>query len=52
LAAASREVYRDIVQYLLGKGADPHLDAPDWAKPLSLAEHRGHADVAELLRNV
>jgi ankyrin repeat protein len=50
LAAASREGYRDIVQYLLGNGADPHRDAPDWAKPLSLAEHRGHAEVAELLR--
>jgi len=24
LAAASREGYRDIVEYLLGKGADPH----------------------------
>jgi ankyrin repeat protein len=50
LAAASREGYRDIVQYLLGKGADPDLDAPDWAKPLSLAERRGHANIAELLR--
>jgi len=42
--------YRDIVKYLLAKGADPNLNAPDWAKPLSLAEHRGHADVAQLLR--
>ena len=51
LAAASREGYRDIVQYLLGKGANPNLDAPDWAKPLSLAERRGHTDVAELLKS-
>ena len=50
LAAAVREGYRDIVKYLLAKGADPNLNAPDWAKPLSLAEHRGHAGVARLLR--
>ena len=50
LAAAAREGYRDIVKYLLAKGADPNLNAPDWAKPLSLAEHRGHAGVARLLR--
>jgi len=50
LAASAREGYRDIVEYLLAKGADPNLDAPDWAKPLSLADHRGHADIANLLR--
>jgi ankyrin repeat protein len=50
LAAASREGYADIVEYLLAKGADPNADAPDWAKPLSFAQHRGHADVAKLLR--
>ena len=50
LAAAARESYLDIVQYLLGRGADPNLNAPDWAKPLRLAECRGHADVVELLR--
>jgi ankyrin repeat protein len=50
LAAAAREGYRDIVEYLLARGADPNLDAPDWAKPLSLADHRGHTDIANLLR--
>ena len=50
LAAAAREGYGDIVEYLLAKGADPNLDAPGWAKPLSLAEHRGHSEIAELLR--
>lgn len=50
LATAAREGYRDIVEYLLAKGANPNLDAPDWAKPLSLAEHRGHTDIANLLR--
>src|SRR5215471_15859875 len=51
LAASAREGYRDVVEYLLAKGADPDQDAPAWAKPLSLAEHRGHADIAQLLRS-
>jgi len=51
LAAAAREDHRDIVEYLLAKGADPDQDAPAWAKPLSLAEHRGHVDIAHLLRS-
>lgn len=49
LAAAAREGYRDIVEYLLAKGADPDRDAPAWAKPLSLAEHRGHVEITNLL---
>jgi ankyrin repeat protein len=51
LAAAAREGYRDIVEYLLTKGADPNQEAPAWARPLSLAEHRGHTEVVELLRS-
>jgi hypothetical protein len=51
LAAAAREGHRDIVQYLLAKGADPNREAPAWAKPLSLAEHRGHVEIADLLRS-
>lgn len=51
LAAAAREGHRDIVEYLLAKGADPDRDAPVWAKPLSLAEHRGHFEIARLLRD-
>jgi hypothetical protein len=50
LAAAAREGYRDIVEYLLAKGANPNPDAPEWAKPLRIAEHRGHSAIAELLR--
>jgi ankyrin repeat protein len=50
LAAAAKEGYRDIVEYLLAKGANPHPDAPEWAKPLSLAERRGHSEVVNLLR--
>jgi uncharacterized protein len=50
LAAAAGEGNRHIVEYLLSKGANPNLDAPEWAKPLTLAERRGHAEIAELLR--
>ncbi|HKE26564.1 MAG TPA: ankyrin repeat domain-containing protein [Bryobacteraceae bacterium] len=51
LAAAAREGHRDIVEYLLAKGADPDRDAPTWAKPFRLAEHRGYVDIANLLRS-
>jgi ankyrin repeat protein len=50
LAAAAREGYQDIVEYLLAKGADPDREAPAWARPLSLAQHRGHVEIARLLR--
>ena len=50
LAAAAREGYRDIVEYLLSKGADPDLEAPAWAQPLQIAEHHGRGEVASLLR--
>jgi ankyrin repeat protein len=50
LAEAAREGYRDIVEYLLAKGTNRDPDCPGWAKPLSLAENRGHSDVAALLR--
>jgi ankyrin repeat protein len=51
LAAAAGAGHRSIVEYLLGKGADPNLDAPEWAKPVRRAEHRGHIDIVELLRS-
>jgi ankyrin repeat protein len=51
LAAAAREGYRDILEYLLGKGANPQPDAPEWAKPISLAERRGHSEIVNLLRH-
>jgi ankyrin repeat protein len=52
LAEAAREGYRDVVEYLLAKGANPNPDAPEWAKPLILAERRGHHEVAGLLRGL
>lgn len=52
LAAAAREGHREIVEYLLARGADIEPDAPSWAKPLSMAEARGHTEIADLLRKV
>jgi ankyrin repeat protein len=49
LAAASREGYFDILEYLLTRGADPDRDAPSWAKPLSLARYRGHDAIVRLI---
>jgi ankyrin repeat protein len=50
LAAAAGAGHRSIVEYLLSKGVDRNLDAPEWAKPLRLAERRGHVDIVNLLR--
>jgi len=50
LAAAAREGYLDIAEYLLTRGANPNPDAPEWAKPLRLAEHGRHSEIATLLR--
>jgi ankyrin repeat protein len=51
LAAAAREGHRNILEYLLARGAEVEPDAPSWAKPLSMAEARGHAEIADLLRH-
>jgi len=50
LANASREGYPLLVEYFLGKGADPNASAPDWAKPLFVAQKGGHAEIVEMLR--
>ena len=50
LARAAGAGYRDIVEYLLAKGAETNPDAPEWAKPLSVASRRGHTEIAALLR--
>jgi ankyrin repeat protein len=50
LAAAARAGRRDVVESLLSKGAETNPDAPEWAKPFTLAERRGHTEIANLLR--
>jgi RNA polymerase sigma factor (sigma-70 family) len=50
LALASREGYARIVEYLLSHGAETSPEAPEWAKPVYLAEQGGHTQIADLLR--
>lgn len=50
LAGAAREGYALLVDYLLARGANPSPDAPDWLRPLYLAEKRGHDEIAQRLR--
>jgi ankyrin repeat protein len=51
LAWAARTNMPDMVEFLLTRGAPPHLpDDPPWATPLAWAERRGHVEIAEMLQ--
>ncbi len=50
LAAAANAGLMDLVKYLIAKGAETNPDVPGWAKPLALAENRGHTEITGLLR--
>lgn len=50
LAKAAGAGYRDIVGYLLRKGAKTNPNAPEWATPIELATRRGHTKIASVLR--
>ena len=50
LGLAARRGQRDVVAWLLERGADPTLAGALWATPLAWAEKRGHDTVAQLLR--
>lgn len=50
LGLAARRGQRDVVAWLLERGADPTLAGAPWATPLAWAEKRGHDTVAQLLR--
>jgi ankyrin repeat protein len=47
---ASMNGYINIVRFLIDKGADVTCQGKDGVTALSLAEHEGHKDIADLLR--
>lgn len=50
LAWAAQAGQREMVKFLLERGADPNLARGKWAKPLVWASKAGHAEIADLLR--
>ena len=50
LGLAARSGQQELVEFLLGRGADPTAAGADWATSLAWAEKGGHAEVVELLR--
>ena len=47
---AAREGKMETVEWLLGKGADPHLPREkSWARPSAWATRRGHQQIMERL---
>src|SRR6185503_9060845 len=50
LACAARAGKKEMVEWLLKKGANPHIpeDEP-WTQPLEWAQRRGHHEIANLL---
>ncbi len=47
-AAASGR--KEMVEFLLSRGASVNPDTPPWSTPLTWAEKRGHTEIADLLR--
>ena len=39
-----------VVEYLLSRGADPHIAGASWATPLAWAEKKGYPEIAGILR--
>ena len=50
LGYAAHFCRREVVRFLLERGADPNKSGAPWATPLAWAERRGHAEVAQILR--
>jgi hypothetical protein len=51
LGVAARRGQRELVAFLLERGADPNLAGAPWATPLSWALKRGHVEIADRLRS-
>jgi ankyrin repeat protein len=49
LGMAARWGRKDMVDFLIGRGADPNLAGEPWATPLAWARKKGHRDVESLL---
>jgi ankyrin repeat protein len=49
LGVAARSGQRDVVKFLLERGADPELAGAPWATPLAWARKKGQSDVAAVL---
>lgn len=50
LGMAARNGRAEMVNVLLGHGANPHAAGATWATPLAWAEKKGHAHIATILR--
>ena len=50
VALAARSGHREIVEWLLERGADPAAAGASWATPLAWAQKRGHQHITHLLR--
>lgn len=49
LGMAARWGNTEMVNYLLGQGADPNKSGAAWATPLKWAQKKGHQDIEEIL---
>jgi uncharacterized protein len=45
LGVASRWGNRDMVMFLLERGADPNKAGAEWATPLAWAQKKGHSEI-------
>ena len=49
LAIAARRGHKEMVAFLLERGADPMLPAEEWARPTTVAREAGHEEIARLI---
>ena len=50
LGCAARRGQKEIVEFLLERGADPNLAGAPWATPLAWARKKGHSEIEAMLR--